>query len=227
MTGDSKYNGSSLRAQGTPRIRRIRHYQRRFIPAGAGNTRGRNTSGDPRAVHPCGRREHVFISCLMTWERGSSLRAQGTPSESNEYLFHDRFIPAGAGNTALRGYQRLNKPVHPCGRREHLNMVKQKMAQTGSSLRAQGTPGHRSVQQLCRRFIPAGAGNTGQHLTPTKPGTVHPCGRREHNCVRSPPHSSTGSSLRAQGTPEVSPIAERVNRFIPAGAGNTVKNNIL
>ena len=94
-------------------------------------------------------------------DTGSSLRAQGTPPGSSPDGWQSRFIPAGAGNTPVGRKSPICVPVHPCGRREHeLDGIKT-TAGDGSSLRAQGTPV--TVEQLTdyRRFIPAGAGNTG------------------------------------------------------------------
>ncbi len=130
-----------------------------------------------------------------------------------------RFIPAGAGNT-LR-ILLASSLVHPCGRREHIIDLLFQNADNGSSLRAQGTHVMNEPYQICGRFIPAGAGNT--HFSPgwISWGAVHPCGRREHALTLCASSSSSGSSLRAQGTPEPSCPRHHPRRFIPAGAGNT------
>ncbi len=75
----------------------------------------------------------------------------------------------------------------------------------------------------CKRFIPAGAGNTHsfQHCSGCKP--VYPRWRGEHvfySNTRPPNH---GLSPLARGTRRASFVRLRVIRFIPAGAGNTSK----
>ena len=50
---------------------------------------------------------------------------------------------------------------------------------------------------------------------------VHPCGRREHGRRADSGGDGHGSSLRAQGTLITELAAHGVDRFIPAGAGNT------
>ena len=51
--------GSSPQARGTPVPRRLRQWDRRFIPAGAGNTPGRWDQAPRAAVHPRRRGEHI------------------------------------------------------------------------------------------------------------------------------------------------------------------------
>ena len=133
----------------------------RFIPAGAGNTarhwparlaqhgsspRARGTrsglsgAGPPATVHPRGRGEHARPRCAR-------------PAAY-------RFIPAGAGNTALGAAVPL--------------------ARFGSSPRARGTRARRPACSAGRRFIPAGAGNTHDRCSNQDMGAVHPRGRGEH-----------------------------------------------
>ena len=56
---------------------------------------------------------------------------------------------------------------------------------------------------------------------------IYPHGRREHMSMKFAVLFSFGSSLRAQGTPSTSPITQDSSRFIPAGAGNTMRNQQL
>ena len=193
--------GSSLRAQGTRTTSVAPCTKRRFIPAGAGNTADHVLILYDEAVHPCGRREHIFRPFPGFAVNGSSLRAQGTPIPLNKSNTFIRFIPAGAGNTRKQPRQRQLEAVHPCGRREHYIRLKIDCNSTGSSLRAQGTQkGHTQTVQ-CLRFIPAGAGNTSSLRPEVKTRSVHPCGRREHVHTDLVARQSDGSSLRAQGTP--------------------------
>ena len=72
-----------------------------------------------------------------------------------------------------------------------------------------------------KRFIPAGAGNTGTGEADVAATAVHPCGRREHSSILTLRLYDHGSSLRAQGTPVLQQPEASEPRFIPAGAGNT------
>ena len=152
---------------------------------------------------------------------GSSLQAQGTRLLPLAFLFLLRFIPAGAGNTTQHHSAGRNHPVHPCRRREHLASVERAKVPDGSSLQAQGTLDRPPPGQLPDRFIPAGAGNTRNLCSLCRVCTVHPCRRREH--INSDPVClwEIGSSLQAQGTRHLFLDSVLVDRFIPAGAGNT------
>ena len=215
----------------------------RFIPAGAGNTSGstsweysvsvhprgrgehvdRSKSGalvygsSPRArgtrsttifsqirraVHPRGRGEHQPVISVDEIQHGSSPRARGTPCVGFDSAADWRFIPAGAGNTS-RGYDRQKSgAVHPRGRGEH-RLDDSKI-------------------DLDQRFIPAGAGNTGTRCQSGTGCSVHPRGRGEHYGHRWTSAIDGGSSPRARGTRHQLNPPHHHNRFIPAGAGNTI-----
>ena len=94
---------------------------------------------------------------------------------------------------------------------------------SGSSPRARGTHRIKTAKNGELRFIPAGAGNTPRPCWRRMPRAVHPRGRGEHRnmgCLRV---ASGGSSPRARGTPINIKTRKIRPRFIPAGAGNTVK----
>ena len=55
---------------------------KRFIPAGAGNTKIQRSVKTKPPVHPCGRREHRGKGLGDICSAGSSLRAQGTPAQN-------------------------------------------------------------------------------------------------------------------------------------------------
>ena len=113
---------------------------------------------------------------------GSSPRARGTRGVGVYPDWHPRFIPAGAGNTRLNTLPRLLFPVHPRGRGEHVEIVRDIVCAVGSSPRARGTRRRTQNFIIMNRFIPAGAGNTIEQVAMGKTVTVHPRGRGEH-CV--------------------------------------------
>ena len=133
--------GSSPRARGTPVRHRQHHHRRRFIPAGAGNTDLDCTACALPSVHPRGRGEHQTTVPLTVPYDGSSPRARGTPLVAVKNQRRARFIPAGAGNTALVHSSPIPRAVHPRGRGEHLLRIKVRRGPRGSSPRARGTPG--------------------------------------------------------------------------------------
>ena len=172
--------GSSPRARGTRWNSRCGSQYRRFIPAGAGNTCAPRASTSSTPVHPRGRGEHEDMMGQPIDDHGSSPRARGTPVLDFERALDERFIPAGAGNTAPPPSPATTSAVHPRGRGEHLMPRRWNASATGSSPRARGTHRRGGVRQLPERFIPAGAGNTSPPNCSATPSPVHPRGRGEH-----------------------------------------------
>ena len=153
-------SGSSPRARGTLRRGGIRLLQRRFIPAGAGNTPHGTRIAARTAVHPRGRGEHKRPPADCVCDDGSSPRARGTRERALVEDWAVRFIPAGAGNTRSTPCCATSRPVHPRGRGEHAAGVGALENIGGSSPRARGTHAQPRRGRAARRFIPAGAGNT-------------------------------------------------------------------
>jgi len=119
-----------------------------------------------------------------------------------------RFIPAGAGNTRLGATSLSLNSVYPRWRGEHSGGICRKTKPRGLSPLA--------------RFIPAGAGNTIQGGLRTGPPAVYPRWRGEHSDNINEPIHICGLSPLARGTPVSLSDHRQNNRFIPAGAGNTV-----
>ncbi len=173
-------------------------------------------------VHPHGRGEHLTHLRCGRLSRGSSPRARGTPHCHRMGTAQIRFIPAGAGNTASPDPFRYSLPVHPRGRGEHQEIVRQVKLAIGSSPRARGTLSSLCLTGPKARFIPAGAGNTREGLLSGQKSPVHPRGRGEHFIHFRYKHWNLGSSPRARGTRFRSCTRQHRRRFIPAGAGNTL-----
>ena len=155
---------------------------------------------------------------------GSSPQARGTHRRRFERRGPGRFIPAGAGNTSARSMPASPAPVHPRRRGEHSSSMRRLDAPSGSSPQARGTPAHADRAISARRFIPAGAGNTADPTTSRGPRPVHPRRRGEH-----PEHGHIcdfvdGSSPQARGTRDRPADRSALDRFIPAGAGNTPRS---
>ena len=212
--------GSSPRVRGTGRHRRQHGRAGRFIPACAGN--GATVDGmiGPVPVHPrvCGERAEGQVGALV--EDGSSPRVRGTVLVTTRWHEDDRFIPACAGNGCPGSGGSSAEPVHPrvCGERRAgpagLEFV------DGSSPRVRGTAADRTGHARPRRFIPACAGNGSFSGPWRRSSAVHPrvCGER---LTDAPSRASAfGSSPRVRGTETGAHVPDRVQRFIPACAGN-------
>ena len=152
---------------------------------------------------------------------GSSPLARGTRRAPIGQGVVHRFIPARAGNTALRPPRRRDPPVHPRSRGEHMRTECSRPSSSGSSPLARGTRARPGVGAIPHRFIPARAGNTDGRRSRRGATPVHPRSRGEHDSrgigIATPP----GSSPLARGTRQLCMIAKAANRFIPARAGNT------
>ncbi len=172
--------GSSPRVRGTRRDTECLKYINRFIPAGAGNTVKPPDTYRPPTVHPRGCGEHPIALCARRAACGSSPRVRGTPERATSKFSVDRFIPAGAGNTA--------------------SIRSQWRSATGSSPRVRGTHPLRTHRPDGRRFIPAGAGNTLIVISMLAAFTVHPRGCGEHAGGGPCSCANSGSSPRVRGT---------------------------
>ena len=154
--------GSSPQARGTLTDGLPVHVFDRFIPAGAGNTRGRGLARRLRAVHPRRRGEHNSSESLYHDFVGSSQQARGTRRCGAWDDSRWRFIPAGAGNTPVHGDTARTRPVHPRRRGEHNAMKAVYLEVIGSSPQARGTPGRHRLRGQRRRFHPRRRGEHGR-----------------------------------------------------------------
>ncbi len=114
------------------------------------------------------------------------------------------------------------KTVYPRWRGEHEAISKTPAIAAGLSPLARGTPGVERQMTEKERFIPAGAGNTSPLLTPGKSAAVYPRWRGEHLRLNSEQAIGVGLSPLARGTPPRTHEQAITDRFIPAGAGNTL-----
>ena len=213
--------GSSPLARGTPPTQPGRRVGRRFIPARAGNTKASRCSRTASAVHPRSRGEHLTPSPLRMAASGSSPLARGTRIRTAYRCIVTRFIPARAGNTAVRARSRARRPVHPRSRGEHANNRSHRFRFIGSSPLARGTPQNTRGLPHAQRFIPARAGNTSFAAAGSVASTVHPRSRGEHASCAIRSATRAGSSPLARGTRTPRRHSIRSRRFIPARAGNT------
>ncbi len=175
----------------------------RFIPAGAGNTILFATSPAMPTVYPRWRGEHLVMVETNGPGSGLSPLARGTLAFRKKPTSNTRFIPAGAGNTCNSRSLACFATVYPRWRGEHAENY---------------------ISECYRkRFIPAGAGNTLNTIRPPLKSTVYPRWRGEHDEFRGPVFVKIGLSPLARGTRVEGLYIVVFRRFIPAGAGNTLK----
>ncbi len=215
--------GSSPRARGTRRRARRPARRRRFIPACAGNAVRAMCAVGRDAVHPRVRGERVPAPCRQRLHGGSSPRARGTRTADERLEGVDRFIPACAGNARSSTRRASPRPVHPRVRGERVLMLIAHCCPIGSSPRARGTLLQRLADLCPRRFIPACAGNARLHRRHDDHVAVHPRVRGERSRTRWRSSRTGGSSPRARGTRGGRRAVARLDRFIPACAGNAAR----
>ena len=195
--------GSSPHARGTPSRLQSCTDARRFIPACAGNADPVKPDAGDDAVHPRMRGERLISPQAISDVLGSSPHARGTRRRFWQWSHTSRFIPACAGNAAAPQEQDRRVSVHPRMRGERRSGRPFLRTRSGSSPHARGTRGQRGRQ-------PRGA-------------TVHPRMRGERPASISDARARFGSSPHARGTPQNGGRLIRIDRFIPACAGNAPK----
>ncbi len=113
------FAGLSPLARGTRVSANPEEIEPRFIPAGAGNTFLSALFITLSTVYPRWRGEHSRQHVVRNHDSGLSPLARGTLTSSWEKMVFARFIPAGAGNTALGPGVVLAHAVYPRWRGEH------------------------------------------------------------------------------------------------------------
>ena len=111
--------GLSPLARGTLDQAVLFFQRRRFIPAGAGNTKFILINTAFVSVYPRWRGEHFTTIGGHATAHGLSPLARGTQIWGAPLMKSKRFIPAGAGNTRQLVKLRQLLPVYPRWRGEH------------------------------------------------------------------------------------------------------------
>ena len=132
---------------------------------------------------------------------GLSPLARGTRDDSIAADESERFIPAGAGNSAGNITNKINV--------------------NGLSPLARGTHAFIRRVWLRLRFIPAGAGNSCFYSSRLAQIAVYPRWRGELSHCLKISSRSIGLSPLARGTHVTRHWTAETTRFIPAGAGNS------
>ena len=173
------------------------------------------------SVHPRWRGEQARITGAPRFSIGSSPLARGTAGHGRARRNAGRFIPAGAGNSTRMPRCSITWTVHPRWRGEQSWRGCCWRGGLGSSPLARGTVAHGRFFFRIRRFIPAGAGNSGRVVPDQRHAAVHPRWRGEQDAAPIWSDVTTGSSPLARGTGAAEANERAQARFIPAGAGNS------
>ena len=112
------------------------------------------------SVYPRWRGEHASLAPLLEEPPGLSPLARGTLGHIQAAADQPRFIPAGAGNTAVSTVCAAMIAVYPRWRGEHSVAALYSCRSIGLSPLARGTRVVGDTSTDITRFIPAGAGNT-------------------------------------------------------------------
>ncbi len=196
----SSGSGLSPLARGTPVFANLWTIAIRFIPAGAGNTGSATAAPMTTSVYPRWRGEHEMLVSVNAANTGLSPLARGTHILQNTRLISTRFIPAGAGNTALSFSYYRPATVYPRWRGEHYRTDCRILFFCGLSPLVRGTQRQVVAALRGRRFIPAGAGNTYIRAKNKATATVYPRWRGEHAGFESSGARDAGLSPLARGT---------------------------
>ncbi len=116
--------------------------------------------------------------------------------------------------------------VYPRWRGEHEVTLNKGLTFTGLSPLAWGTQPLGWAVRCVSRFIPAGVGNTIENLQQSGLKPVYPRWRGEHTTQFFPQILQSGLSPLAWGTPLHQDGVVTVDRFIPAGVGNTTMRSV-
>ena len=119
------------------------------------------------------------------------------------------------------GVLKRTKTVYPRWRGELFPRDCDRHRPIGLSPLARGTLYKRGEFMETVRFIPAGAGNSGQGNSITIPCPVYPRWRGELSRMLIDTAHHRGLSPLARGTPLIGNASSLPPRFIPAGAGNS------
>ena len=178
----------------------------RFILADAGNSWLFGVLKRTKTVYPRWRGELDSMATVTACPGGLSPLARGTPPLRSSTRSISRFIPAGAGNSRSILLALFRLAVYPRWRGElYINEVNL-WKLYGLSPLARGTLFMRGSKSPRRRFIPAGAGNSGESGCVHQWSSVYPRWRGELKQIVRFPHIHDGLSPLARGTPLFHPL---------------------
>ena len=211
--------GLSPRMRGNLVPRAFKTWERRSIPAHAGQPSPRGSIFSSGTVYPraCGATADMLRSHLLF--RGLSPRMRGNRPCRDGRRTVRRSIPAHAGQPQSRAINIRVKPVYPraCGATD--KWCSHLVLPSGLSPRMRGNPLLVTVGKGSSRSIPAHAGQPISRVTVVPVSSVYPraCGATSVTDASASPH--TGLSPRMRGNLTGRRKCQVTSRSIPAHAG--------
>ena len=172
--------GSSPLTRGAPSSCLAGRVLARLIPAHAGSTGGRPSSGSEFRAHPRSRGEHSTTGRGGFIGSGSSPLTRGAQCLPDCLRGANRLIPAHAGSTGRGLSGSCCLPAHPRSRGEHCYFPLICANALGSSPLTRGAHILTTFTTGNRRLIPAHAGSTSTSFSRMRPVKAHPRSRGEH-----------------------------------------------
>ena len=217
----ARFPGSSPRVRGKPGQGGQGLERRRLIPARAGKTRRRPSSGRRPPAHPRACGENSGRRPGRPGPGGSSPRVRGKRHGFPPHPREAGLIPARAGKTGgpRLGERRVGAHPRACG--ENWGFAAVTNPAVGSSPRVRGKPMYKWRAHCNAGLIPARAGKTPLPCRPGCSPPAHPRACGENSGCSLYRYTPFGSSPRVRGKPPVQDLLNQGGRLIPARAGKT------
>ena len=216
--------GSSPLTRGKPRQCRRAPSRLRLIPAHAGKTARSGTRRRRAGAHPRSRGENGAARRIGTAAGGSSPLTRGKLVVMIASVLASGLIPAHAGKTSARAYQRACYAAHPRSRGENFSLSSSQRTRGGSSPLTRGKPEDMQAAKDSWRLIPAHAGKTPRCDAGYADLRAHPRSRGENGLVCACHVGFSGSSPLTRGKLVVITLIEIQDGLIPAHAGKTPRD---
>ena len=193
----------------------------RLIPAHAGKTTGRLSSGPCTRAHPRSRGENWMNSSSVNRRNGSSPLTRGKQRAYPDPRTAQRLIPAHAGKTGFINGISSMIGAHPRSRGENQGHHERVLPSGGSSPLTRGKPKGAPPSVTVIGLIPAHAGKTEELSVEERLTRAHPRSRGENKITAAFLFGSRGSSPLTRGKPTHSAQRPHAPGLIPAHAGKT------
>ena len=154
--------------------------------------------------------------------RGSPPHTRGIPDLPDAGGSVTGFTPAYAGNTSAMSQGQCGTRVHPRIRGEYSGFLLMRSTGRGSPPHTRGIHIIDVTLNVATRFTPAYAGNTAVSLIIAMRFRVHPRIRGEYRNAEEAMTRAKGSPPHTRGIRWLLACVERLFRFTPAYAGNTL-----
>ena len=198
----------------------------RLIPAHAGKTQMRSCAASRTAAHPRSRGENHAAIDWVAQSDGSSPLTRGKPTIRALVRRIPGLIPAHAGKTSCGWMRLFAATAHPRSRGENVSVVASCRMFMGSSPLTRGKLAASQVSDCVEGLIPAHAGKTTTHGTPTSAPTAHPRSRGENPASAVKLAREGGSSPLTRGkhfptcafTAQIDQILETLELAVSSGS---------